>query len=89
MPLTEETSWQSRTGEEASAFRSCSEEELRALDDFRFSHRMPSPAAAIREVLRRGLGVKGEKSATAGTRSSDFGVLLKEPNHRKREALPK
>jgi hypothetical protein len=65
------------------------EEELRALDDFRFSHRMPSRAAAIREVLRRGLGVKGEKSATAGTRSSDFGVLLKEPNHRKREALPK
>ena len=65
------------------------EEEFRALDDFRFSHRMPSRAAAIREVLRRGLGVKGEKSATAGTRSSDFGVLLKEPNHRKREALPK
>jgi hypothetical protein len=64
------------------------EEELRALDDFRFSHR-PSRAAAIREVLRRGLEVKGEKSATAGTRSSDFGVLAKEPNHRKREALPK
>ena len=61
------------------------EEELRALDDFRFSHRMPSRAAAIREVLRRGLGVKGEKSATAGTRSSDFGVLLKESNHRKRD----
>jgi hypothetical protein len=60
------------------------EEELSALDDFRFSHRMPSRAAAIREVLRRGLGVKGEKSATAGMRSSDFGVLLKEPNHRKR-----
>jgi hypothetical protein len=31
------------------------EEELRALDDFRFSHRMPSRAAAIGEVLRRGL----------------------------------
>jgi metal-responsive CopG/Arc/MetJ family transcriptional regulator len=61
------------------------EEELRALDDFRFSHRMPSRAAAIREVLRRGLGVKGEKSATAGTRSSDFGVLLKKSNHRKRD----
>ena len=61
------------------------EEELRALDDFRFSHRMPSRAAAIREVLRRGLGVKGEKSATAGTRSSDFGVLLTGSNHRKRD----
>ena len=62
-----------------------SEEELRALDDFRFSPRMPSPVAAIRELLRHGLGVKGEKSATAGTRSSDFGVLLKESNHRKRD----
>jgi hypothetical protein len=51
------------------------EEELRALDDFRFSNRMPSRAAAIREVLRRGLGVKGEKSATNGSKSSDFGVL--------------
>jgi metal-responsive CopG/Arc/MetJ family transcriptional regulator len=61
------------------------EEELRALDDFRFSHRMPSRAATIREVLRRGLGVKEEKSATAGTRSSDFGVLLKKSNHRKRD----
>ena len=61
------------------------EEEFRALDDFRFSHRMPSRAAAIREVLRRGLGVKEEKSATAGTRSSDFGVLLKKSNHRKRD----
>ena len=61
------------------------EEELSALDDFRFSHRMPSRAAAIREVLRRGLGVKEEKSATAGTRSSDFGVLLKKSNHRKRD----
>jgi metal-responsive CopG/Arc/MetJ family transcriptional regulator len=61
------------------------EEEFRALDDFRFSHRMPSRAAAIREALRRGLGVKEEKSATAGTRSSDFGVLLKKSNHRKRD----
>jgi hypothetical protein len=61
------------------------EEEFRALDDFRFSHRMPSRAATIREVLRRGLGVKEEKSATAGTRSSDFGVLLKKSNHRQRD----
>jgi hypothetical protein len=30
-------------------------EELEAIEDFRFSHRMPSRAAAVREVMRRGL----------------------------------
>jgi hypothetical protein len=30
-------------------------EELRALDDFRFRYRMPSRAAAFRELLKRGL----------------------------------
>jgi hypothetical protein len=60
--------------------------ELNALDDFRFSNPMPSRASAIREVLRRGLGVKGEKSATAGSRSTDFGVLVTSPNSRKRKA---
>ena len=28
-------------------------EEVRMLDDWRFSHRMPSRAATIREILRR------------------------------------
>ena len=31
------------------------EDELAALDDWRFAQRMPSRAAAIRELLRRGL----------------------------------
>jgi hypothetical protein len=31
------------------------EEELDALDTWRFSRRMPSRAAAVRELLRRGL----------------------------------
>ena len=30
-------------------------DELRAIDDFRFTNRMPSRAAAVRELLRRGL----------------------------------
>jgi hypothetical protein len=51
-----------------------SPEELAALDDFRFQNRMPSRASAIREILRRGLGVTGQ-SAIAGSKSSDFGVL--------------
>jgi hypothetical protein len=31
-------------------------DELAALDDFRFKSRMPSRAAAMRELLRRGFG---------------------------------
>lgn len=31
------------------------EEELKAIDDWRFLHRLPSRAAALRELLRRGL----------------------------------
>jgi hypothetical protein len=52
-----------------------SADELTALDNFRFENRMPSLAAAIREILRRGLTVNG--FARAGTRlsSSEFGVL--------------
>jgi hypothetical protein len=51
-----------------------SSEELAAIDDFRFKNRMPSRAAALREVLRRGLG-DARKVSTEGTQSSDFGVL--------------
>jgi hypothetical protein len=52
-----------------------SSEELGALDDFRFANRMPSRAAAIREILRRGLGVRGQRAAGAGSKSREFGVL--------------
>ena len=34
-------------------------EELDAVDDFRFKKRMPSRAAAVRELLRRGLAAEG------------------------------
>jgi metal-responsive CopG/Arc/MetJ family transcriptional regulator len=30
-------------------------DELKAIDDFRFRHRMPSRTAAVRELIRRGL----------------------------------
>jgi hypothetical protein len=48
--------------------------ELAAIDDFRFKQRMPSRAAALREILRRGLRVVG-KVSTEGAQSGDFGVL--------------
>jgi hypothetical protein len=50
-------------------------EELQAVDDFRFSERMPSRAAAVRELFRRGLAVAGLGPAESGKKSSDFGVL--------------
>jgi hypothetical protein len=58
-----------------------SAEELDALDNFRFKHRMPSRAAAIREILRRGLGVV-EKVSSAGSHSSDFGVMARTKSRR-------
>jgi len=50
-------------------------DELSALDDWRFAHRMPSRAAAIRELLKRGLAVEQTESRTAGRQSASFGVL--------------
>lgn len=50
------------------------EDELSALDDWRFERRMPSRAAAVRELLRLGLSADGVDLATTGRRSKDFGV---------------
>jgi metal-responsive CopG/Arc/MetJ family transcriptional regulator len=51
------------------------EAELKALDDFRFQNRMPSRAAAIRELLRRGLAGGSYDSDVTGARSEAFGVI--------------
>lgn len=50
------------------------DEELKALDDWRFKSRMPSRASAIRELLKRGLASEGFLVAKPGERSMDFGV---------------
>lgn len=50
-------------------------EEIAALDNWRFSRRMPSRAAAVRELLKRGLAAEGFASADMGRRSSQFGVV--------------
>jgi hypothetical protein len=52
-----------------------SPEELKAVDDFRFRQRMPSRAAAVRELFRIGLANTGALGAVAGKKSSEFGVL--------------
>jgi hypothetical protein len=49
-----------------------SPEELALLDDFRFLHRMPTRAAAVRELLRLGLTVAS--TIGDGRKSSSYGV---------------
>jgi hypothetical protein len=49
-------------------------EEVKVLDDWRFQKRMPSRAAAVRELLKRGLASEGFDLASAGQKSVDFGV---------------
>jgi hypothetical protein len=52
-----------------------SADELSALDSWRFSRRMPSRAAAVRELLRLGLATEGINLASAGEKSSSYGLI--------------
>ena len=51
------------------------DDELNALDSWRFDKRMPSRASAVRELLKRGLLAEGFVVAEMGSKSSDFGVV--------------
>jgi hypothetical protein len=51
------------------------DDELKAVDDWRFKTRMPSRAAAVRELLKRGLVAEGFSFANRTTKSKDFGVV--------------
>jgi hypothetical protein len=63
-------------------------EELQALDNWRFEKRMPSRAAAVRELLKRGLTAEGFNVAETGLKSQSFGMIeaedKPEPPARKR-----
>jgi hypothetical protein len=61
-------------------------EEIRAVDDWRFERRMPSRAAAVRELLRLGLAAEGKLRAEQGRVSSSFGVIDKARRGRKLRA---
>jgi hypothetical protein len=50
-------------------------EELQALDNWRFEKRMPSRAAAVRELLKRGLTAEGFNVAETGLKSQSFGMI--------------
>ena len=57
--------------------------ELVLLDDFRYKTRMPSRAAAVRELLKRGLAAEGFGAAAFGAKSEDYGLNGKIPPGRK------
>jgi hypothetical protein len=63
-----------------------SPEELEAVDDFRFKQRMPSRAAAVRELFRLGLASTGATIAEGHRKSGDFGVLISKTNGKSKEA---
>ena len=48
--------------------------ELAAVDDYRFQNRIPSRAAAVRQLLRLGLQALATEP-NRGMRSADYGVL--------------
>ena len=51
--------------------------ELKAIDDWRFAHRMPTRAAALRELLRRGLLADEffDEPSTEEATTRDFSVV--------------
>lgn len=56
-----------------------SPEELSVIDDFRFQHRMPTRAAAVRELLKLGLASTETKTGS-GLKSSNYGVFSRGPD---------
>ena len=56
-----------------------SPEELALIDDFRFQRRMPSRAAAVRELLQLGLAATREATDGDGRKSTEFGVFARGP----------
>ena len=56
-------------------------DELSLVDDFRFRRRMPTRAAAIRELLRLGLATTPVRAD--GSRSSHYGLFDRGPDGHK------
>lgn len=52
-----------------------SDEELQAIDDWRFENRLPSRAAAIRELISRGLHTVEFNEPPEGKASGGFAVV--------------
>ena len=63
-----------------------SPEELTAIDDFRFKHRMPTRAAAVRELLKMGLAAVATDGGNM--KSSSYGVFSRGPDGHTQGADP-
>ncbi len=51
------------------------DDELKVIDDWRFEHRMPTRAAAIRELIRRGLVAEDmDAPEVEGKATTDFRI---------------
>lgn len=51
-------------------------DEIKAIDDFRYSQRIPSRSEALRRLLRMGLKTHGESSIEHGSQSKDEPSIL-------------
>jgi hypothetical protein len=51
------------------------DEELTAIDDWRFDHRIPTRAATIRELVRRGLRSSESREPTPSATTHDYSVV--------------
>ena len=49
--------------------------ELSTIDDYRFGRRLPSRAAAVRDLLRLGLNAHGISPARPGSKSTSYRVV--------------
>ena len=64
-------------------------EELVLVDDFQFKKRMPSRAAAVRELFKRGLSAEGFAAAPSNSKSTDFGVVGRSERAKVAQRRPK
>ena len=62
-------------------------EEVRMIDDWRFSHRMPSRSSAVRELLKRGLLAEGFQLSEPNSRSKDYGLAATDPVKKRGKGL--
>jgi hypothetical protein len=56
------------------------EDELRTLDDWRFARRVPSRAAAVRELLKRGLAAEGFSVTDRRKKPEEYGMRTPPPS---------
>lgn len=59
------------------------QQELEAIDDWRYDHRIPTRAAAIRELLRRGLTAQDLAAPADNAETSEYSVVDEELSYKR------